>query len=210
MRNTGLSELVLVQPGDYRTVECWRTAWGAHDLLESATTAESVAEATRGAHYVAAFSGRRDGPSPTLDVREAATEIGALGVDETAALVFGPESTGLTLAEIASCGRRVLIPTHPDQPSLNLSHAVLTAGYEILRTRPRTAPAPRRATHDEKQAMLALLREGLLAVGALPKKNTDGFFQEWEAMFTRADLSPKEVGLLEHMARRMKKTGRDV
>jgi TrmH family RNA methyltransferase len=204
MRNTGLGELVLVQPGDYRTVECWRTAWGAHELLERAVVRESLADATSGAHYVAAFSGRREGPSPALDVRDAAGEIAALGPEDVAALVFGPETTGLTLAEIAACGRRALIPTHPDQPSLNLSHAVMIAGYEILRRQQRVPPAPRRATHDEKQAMLALMRDGLLTVGALPRKNTDGYFLYWEAMFARADLSPKEVGLLEHLARRLK------
>ena len=29
VRNTGLAGLDLVDPGDWRTVECWRTAWGA-------------------------------------------------------------------------------------------------------------------------------------------------------------------------------------
>ena len=51
--------------------------------------------------------------------------------------------------------------------------------------------------------MLRLLREALLHVEALPHRNTDGYFQEWEALFQRADLSPKEVRLLEHMARKM-------
>ena len=51
--------------------------------------------------------------------------------------------------------------------------------------------------------MIARLREGLLAIGALPAANTDGFFREWRAMFTRADLTPKEVRLLDHLARKM-------
>ena len=29
--NTDLDGLDLVAPGDWRTLECWRTAWGAHD-----------------------------------------------------------------------------------------------------------------------------------------------------------------------------------
>ena len=35
-RNTGCAGLDLVAPGDWRTVECWRSAWGAHELLEEA------------------------------------------------------------------------------------------------------------------------------------------------------------------------------
>jgi tRNA/rRNA methyltransferase len=204
MRNTGLRELVLVDPGDYRTVECWRTAWGAHEILEAAAVAESLEAAVRGATYVAALSGRRQGPSPPIDVRDAAAEIAGLAPDESAALVFGPEATGLTYAEIATCGRRVLIPAHPDQPSLNLSHAVMIAGYEILRAETRVPAGPRRATHDEKLAMIALLREGLVSLGALPRQNTEGYFIDWQTLFSRADLTPREVGLLEHMARKMK------
>ena len=203
VRNTGLHRLVLVDPGDWRTEECWRTAWGAHEILETAEVAASLEDAVRGATYVAALSGRKDGPSPSLDVRAAAAEIGALGREEEAALVFGPESSGLTLREIALCGRRVTIPSHPAQPSLNLSHAVMVAAYEVFRAPLHPSDAPRRASQDEKHAMLRLLREGLRAVLALPERNTDGYFLEWEALFTRADLTPKEVRLLEHMARKM-------
>jgi tRNA C32,U32 (ribose-2'-O)-methylase TrmJ len=51
--------------------------------------------------------------------------------------------------------------------------------------------------------MLDLLRAGLRSIEALPERNTDGYFREWEALFLRADLTPKEVRLLEHMARKM-------
>ena len=194
---------MLVDPGDWRTEECWRTAWGAHEVLERAVVAPSLTDAVAGAVWVAALSGRRDGPSPVLDVRDAAAEVGALAPDAHAALVFGPEGSGLTLHEIAQCGRRVAIPSHPAQPSLNLSHAVMVAAYEVMRAPLRPTPGPRRAGQDEKHAMLRLLREGLRAVEALPERNTDGYFLEWEALFARADLTPKEIQLLEHMARKM-------
>src|SRR5688500_2603667 len=77
MRNTGLDPLVLVAPGDWRTIECWRTAWGAQDILENAVVAPDLAGALADARYVGALSGRRDGPSPPIDVREAAQEIAA-------------------------------------------------------------------------------------------------------------------------------------
>jgi tRNA/rRNA methyltransferase len=207
IRATGLDSLVLVEPGDWRTVECWRTAWGAHDILEQAKVSPDVETAIGEASYVIAFSGVRHGPSPPIDVKEAAAQIGGLGAEDVVALVFGPETAGLTHREIAACGRRALIPTHPAQPSLNLSHAVMVAAYEVFRARTAPAPGPRRARQDEKQAMLALLRQGLLGIHALPQHNTDNFFQDWEALFTRADLTPKEVRLLEHLARKMVGSG---
>lgn len=206
IRNTGLDRLVLVDPGDWRTVDCWRTAWGAHEILEEATVAVDLAEAVAGATAVVGFSGHRHGPRQPLDVRDAAAEIAGMEAgDSAAALVFGPESSGLTQHEMALCTRRVLIPSHPAQPSLNLSHAVMVAGYEVFRarTRPAVETPPRLATHDEKHAMIRLLRDGLRAIEALPEKNADGYFRDWEHLFYRLDLSPKEVRLLEHMARKM-------
>jgi TrmH family RNA methyltransferase len=205
IRNTGLAGLDLVSPGDWRTLECWRSAWEAQDVLEQARVTDSLAAALEDASLSVAFSGRSDRGVAPRDVRELAEELGALGEAERVALVFGPESSGLTGSEIACCGRRARIPAHPAQPSFNLSHAVMVAGYELLRaTRPGATPGPRRASHAEKEALLALLREGLLAVKALPEVNTDGYFQEWRAFFQRADMSVRELRLLEHLARRLK------
>lgn len=203
MRNGGLDGLDLVAPGDWRTVECWRTAWGAQDVLEQARVFPDLASALSQAGYVAGFTGRHDRGVPWHDVREAAEEVATLGPDETAALVFGPEASGLSLDELALCGRRARIPSHPGQPSLNLSHAVMVASYEVLRAGARLPPRPRAATWEEKRALLGLLRAGLLGIKALPDANTDAFFQDWEQLVLRADLTPKEVRLLEHMARRM-------
>jgi tRNA/rRNA methyltransferase len=174
-------------------------------VLEHATVAADLAEAVSGAACVVGFSGHRHGPLLPVDVRDAAGEIAALDAADAAALVFGPETSGLTQREIALCTRRALIPSHPDQPSLNLSHAVMVAAYEVLRarTKPPASTPPRLATHDEKHAMMRLLREGLRAIEALPEKNQEGYFREWEGLFYRLDLSPKEVRLLEHMARKM-------
>jgi tRNA/rRNA methyltransferase len=141
-------------------------------------------------------------------VRDAAAEVAALERDERASLVFGPETTGLANEDIAVCGRAAHIPSDRRQPSFNLSHAVAIAAYEVYRAaRRRVDPAPRRATHDEKETALVLLREGLLALDALPRVQTDRYFREWRALVQRADLTPKEVRLLAHMSRKMARAG---
>jgi tRNA/rRNA methyltransferase len=207
VRNTGLSGVDLVAPGDWRTVECWRTAWGAHEVLEEARVFPDLSAALAEATYVAALSGRRDAGVACVDVREMAAEAMSPGDENKVALVFGPETSGLTLDELALCGRRVRIPSHPDQPSLNLSHAVMVVAYEVFRAGRRPVAGSRRATHEAKDRMLGLLREGLRAIEALPAVRTEGYFREWRALFERADLTPKEVRLLEHMARKMKGRG---
>jgi tRNA/rRNA methyltransferase len=173
-------------------------------VLEQARVFESLESAVAGAGFVAAFTGKKDREAPLEDVRETAATIAGLDADLSAALVFGPEDAGLTRAELALCGRRVAIPAHSQQPSLNLSHAVMVAAYEVFRARASGRAAPRRASHAEKQAMLLLLRDGLARVGALPAANSEGYFLDWQNLFQRADLTPKEVRLLEHLARKLK------
>ncbi len=204
MRNAGLEDLALVGPGDWRTVECWRTAWGAHEVLERARVFPGLAEAVADCTWVVALTGKTRAGLQPVDVREAAAEVAALRAGERAALVFGPETSGLTDAEVALCGHAARIPSHPGQPSLNLSHAVMVAAYEVHRARWRPAPGPARATHGEKAEMLALLREGLLHLGVLPRARPEPFFAEWTALVQRVDLSPREVRVLRHLARRLR------
>ena len=207
VKNGGLEGLDLVEPGDWRTVACWRTAWGAHDVLEEARVFADLDAALAGSTWVAGLTGRRDQAGACLDVRDAALAIAALSNEDRAALVLGPETAGLTKNELARCGRCASIPSHPSQPSLNLSHAAAVAAYEVYRAQNRPDQAPRRAAHAEKTRMLDLLRTGLRSIEALPAQNTEGYFREWEALFLRADLTPKEVRLLEHMARKMARKG---
>jgi tRNA/rRNA methyltransferase len=209
VRNTGAHGLDLVAPGDWRTVDCWRTAWGGHDVLEEARVFDDLAAALAGTAMAVALTGRRHSGAQVADIREAAAAIADLGRDETAALVFGPETAGLTNDEIALCGRRATIPAHPAQPSFNLSHAVAIAAYEVHRASRRGAGGPGpRATHDQKEGLLALLREGLLAIEALPSVDTDGYFADWRALVQRTDLTAKELKLLEHAARKMGQAAR--
>ena len=210
VRNAGASGLDLVAPGDWRTVDCWRTAWGASDVLEQARVFPDLEAALAGVAMAVALTGRRHAGAPVADVREAAAAIAGLGREETAALVFGPETTGLTNDEIATCGRSATIPAHPGQPSFNLSHAVAIAAYEVFRaSRPAgRGPGPW-ATHDQKEGLLATLREGLLAIEALPGANTDGYFADWRALVQRTDLTAKELKLLEHLARKMVQARRE-
>jgi tRNA/rRNA methyltransferase len=209
-RNTGAAGLDLVRPGDWRTVECWRSAWGAQELLEQARVFDALDTALEGAALTVALTGRRPASGPPIqDVRQAAAAVAALGGDETAALVFGPETSGLSNDEVHLCGRGAIIPSHPAQPSYNLSHAVAIACYEVHRAlRPHREDSARRATHDEKQRLLELLRAGLAGVSALPPKNAEASFADWRTLVQRTDLTRRELALLEHAARKMAAAGR--
>jgi len=209
VRNVGLEGLDLVCPGEWRTVECWRVAWGAQDVLESVRVFPDLPAALAGTTLSLGLTGRRRAGSAPVDVREAARDVAALGPEERASLVFGPETSGLSNDELASCGRWARIPSHRDQPSFNLSHAVAIVAYEVRRAQHEAGAhqGPRRATHQEKERLLGILREGLLAIHALPRVNTDSRFRDWRALVQRSDVTRSELKLLEHMARKMISAG---
>ena len=208
LRNGGLDGLDLVAPGDWRTIECWRLAWGAHDVLEQAHVFDALPDALAGVALAVAFSGRRGDGVPARDVREVAPEAVALGAAGEVRLVVGPEASGLTLAEMAACGARAFIPTHPGQPSLNVAQAVAVAACEVYRAQeqPAAATGPERAAWDEKQRVMDLLARGLLAVHALPP-DPRAQLEEWTALLQRLDLTRRELALVEHMARKMARAG---
>jgi tRNA (cytidine32/uridine32-2'-O)-methyltransferase len=212
MRNTGLTRLVLVAPGDFRTVDCWRSAWGAHDVLETLVEHADLPAALAHYDHTVAFSGRASAEHPAADVRMAAQRFARFAPRVRAAFVFGPETAGLSEDELRLCGARAFIPAHPGQPSLNLSHAVLVATYEFYRASleltgagdddaqdPDTRQQPSRA---EREAFLGPWRDALIAAGALASDDTR-YFPRWQDFFRRAELSARELRLFEHLANKL-------
>lgn len=207
--NTGLAGLDLVEPCDFRTVEAWRMAWRSEDVLEQVRVFESLEAARANAVYVAGFAGRKGTKVEPITPRQMAAEIAALDETAGAAIVFGCESRGLTEEELGLCQRRVRIPSHPRQPSLNLAQAVMVAAYEIFLAS-EDAPAvrtPERAAAGEADLALGAFRDALLEIGFLPADHPEARFVEWREIFGRAGLTPRETRVLLALARRIQNVG---
>jgi TrmH family RNA methyltransferase len=207
--NTGLDGLDLVQPCDFRTVEAWRMAWRSEEILENARVFESLEEAVGSAVYVFGLTGRRATRVEPIPSRQMAEEISRLGENDEVAVVFGSERIGLTEEELLVCQRRVRIPSHPRQPSLNLAQAVMVAAHEIFLAGSDAQPgeAPDRATSRESELALSMFETALLEIGFLPADNPEARFVEWRELFGRAGLTPREARILLALGRRMKNVG---
>jgi tRNA/rRNA methyltransferase len=180
-------------------------AWRAEDILEHARVFDSLEDAVSGAQYTAGFAGRTGMRVEPITVRDMAREIAALGEETRVCLVFGCESKGLSERQLLCCHRRVSIPSHSNQPSLNLAQAVMVAGYEILTTTVSPLSPPRELEDGgEVERALRSLREAMLEIGFLPVENPEARFAEWRELFGRAGLSPREVRLILGLARRLK------
>jgi TrmH family RNA methyltransferase len=212
MKNMGLSRLCLVGPPPaLRDAEARALAYGAWDILDGAWIAPTLRAAVGECTFVVGTSGR---PAPDVwSPRQLAAEIQPRTGEGSAAIVFGPEATGLSNEELALCHARVHIPTAPEHSSLNLAQAVLVLGYEIFlaSSAPRAGvgPAPL-ATAGEIEAALDSLKEALLGIGFLNRENPGALLAEIRRWVARSGPTPREVTLLRGMGRQIAWAAREI
>ena len=132
VKNMGIGKLVLVAPEDYHRAEARMFASGASDVLEGASTFDTIHEAVSGCGIVLGTSRRiKSHRLRIMTPREAAGHLlGNMGKSK-AAILFGPEDNGLTSGELALCHGVISIPADDGQPSLNLAQAVMVIVYEL-------------------------------------------------------------------------------
>ena len=134
VKNFGITRLTIVteQALDFEAARPLAT--GAEDVLQAATVMTSLREAVAGDSLVAGVTrrlGQRRKARPYSPWEFAERAVTA--TDTATALVFGNEQSGLSDKELESCHVAVAIPTSPECPSLNLSHAVEVICYELYK-----------------------------------------------------------------------------
>ncbi len=130
MLNFGLTELRLVAPRDgWPNPSAGPAASGADLVLERAAVFSDLASAVADCHRVYATTVRKRGlTKPIVTPETAAGEIRAL--DGRAAVIFGPERSGLETDDVAHAQAILTVPVNPDFGSLNLAQAVVLVAYE--------------------------------------------------------------------------------
>ena len=211
MRNFGLSQLVLVAPeADVADPRGRLLATHSEDILDSARIVPELGDAVADCLVVAGTSARtgglfrRQSVGPPEDILPHLVDVLPTG---PAALVFGPEPSGLTDAEVTRCHYLIHIPTDPVYPALNLAQAVAICLYELWRVRsePRT-PVPEEtqwAPFAMQEQMFDRLREALEAIHFLYGDKAGPLMHGLRHLLGRARLTEMEVKLLLGLARQM-------
>lgn len=129
----GLQHLVICGNPEIDDVEAGRLAVHAQDVLRNADRVQSLKEAVGGCSLVAGVTRRRGQKRKYVysTPRDFAEKIHGMP-GARIAVVFGNETSGLSDEELAQCHAAISIPSHPDCPSLNLSHAVQVVAYELF------------------------------------------------------------------------------
>ena len=213
MCNFGLEHLALVAPyADPRSAEARRLATHGEHLLESATVADSLDAAVVDCKVVVATSANVAGIYRTHNYgrpEEVLPAVVAGLADGPCALVFGPEPSGLSNAEVARCHGLIRILTDSRYPALNLSHAVAIVLYELRRLWLQdrgTAidPTQKVAPFGDQERMFESLRDALQQVHFLWGTKADSLMHAVRHLITRARPSPNEVRILFGLARQLR------
>jgi tRNA/rRNA methyltransferase len=212
MRNMGLAKLVLVAPkADPADREARRLSTHGEEILERAHVVADLGEAVADCVLVAGTSARIGGlyrkqslgtPEEVLPLLAAACAAAPV------ALVFGPEPTGLSNAEVTRCHYLVHIPADQEYPALNLAQAVAVCLYELRRARLRQTEPPQSAEvpapFDAQERMFAQLRAALEEVHFLYGDNADTLMHALRHLIGRAQPTVMEVDVLFGLARQLR------
>ena len=170
MGNMGVCDLSMVRPVDFRVEEARVRSAKNEEILANAHECESLAEAIRDCSFVIGTSARvRTIGWPNLTPREAMRQVArASDQGEKVALVFGPESAGLSNSQIDQCDILVRIPVSDSAPSINLAGSVLILLYEL-----RVIQLASLVDDTESDEQQLKRKEDMLAT----RKQVQGFFE---------------------------------
>jgi TrmH family RNA methyltransferase len=207
MSNFGFQHLRLVRPFERAFREA-RSAVGAAHILAAAQEFATVAEAVADSAFVVGTADpRRSPPQPSLSLPQAAPLIRERLRSQPVALLFGSEKRGLSNLDLSHCHLLVHIPTLPDQPSMNLGHAVAVCLYELARDRevsPLDTPAPESATAHDEERLTTLLVDVLRRTRYITPGADAHAEERTRALLRRMHLSAADARICLGMLRRIK------
>ncbi len=202
MLNFGLTDMRLVAPRDgWPNPQAGPAASGADAVLERAQVFDSVADAVADCAPVYATTVRKRGiTKPVITPEAAAREIHG-GQQGRAAILFGPERSGLETDDVAIARSIVTVPINPEFGSLNLAQAVILVAYEwskgIALAQPTDTGLPEPAPQEELDGMIGQLDAMLDAAGFyFPPDRVPATKRTLRTLLTKPGWSSQEVRTL--------------
>jgi tRNA/rRNA methyltransferase len=218
LKTMGFSDLRLISPKIptvAKAPEAIALASGAVDILESSHETSSLESAVQDCTLVLGLTSRdREFGPPALNWQDARHLVqAAISGDQSVALLFGPERTGLDNNHLSLCTHRVWLEANPLYPSLNLAQAIMVCAFTLreslgknLENLPMSPAPPERVDYADPAAVAAMLehwREGLEAIGYLDPSNPKKLMPRLQALFARTRLHKEEIDLLRGIAKQM-------
>ena len=213
LRNMGVEDLVLVRPkAKPSDPAALRMAVHAGELLENAKVVNTLSEALADCVEAAATGARVEGPVRQVkkgfprDIIPGLLAAAGTSGTKKVAMVFGPEPSGLTTADVALCHHLIKIPSTVRYSSLNLAMAVGVCCYEARMAWISGVPRARVETELPMRAQELLhrhVRRSLEAVGYLYGEKQETLMHGISHLLGRLRPSRRDAGMLHGLARQI-------
>jgi tRNA/rRNA methyltransferase len=199
MHNMGMESLVLVAPQDFNPEKVKKTATHESiDIVNGIRIVDTVKEAVKEAGYVVGTTARTGKQrKKVITPDEMAATVLPLSINNTVAILFGPEDRGLENSDLLYCDALVNIPTLAFS-SINLAHAVMIICYELskgMRIVPDIIP-PRLANKNELERLYDTLEKVLASTGYSNPENPYFFMSKFRFFLSDLKLKSREVVLV--------------
>lgn len=205
MENMGLSRLILV--GDMSHLDPDQVKGMAiHSLsiFDNAERFSTLPEALAGTVLAAGITRRRGSGRKCFSfLPEELAERAAMLKEGDIALVFGNEQSGLNGEELKACTTACHIPSSPDNPSLNLSHAVQILAYVFYRQSEKKVGRFTPVELETVEELADTVNETLEMIGYYDKPDRFETRLYFRDILCRASLSRKEARHMEKVFRKI-------
>jgi TrmH family RNA methyltransferase len=223
MANFGFARLAVVAPYEPHWREA-QSAIGADELLKNARATERLADALTDCTLIVGTGSlaHRKPEQPVVPLPELAPRLRQeLARGGRIALVFGSEKRGLTQADLSLCHLLAVIPTDPQQPSMNLGQAVAVCLYEIAARiggpfvdpmGETTTAAPNRSPSNDAtspastrdlELLAGLVEETMLAANYSPPAMRNANRHDLHLLLRRLSLTRSDAGRILGFFRRI-------
>jgi len=206
--NFGINELIVVSEEDFEQERMLKMAThkAAH-LIRKMRVCRTTAEAAAPFHLIVGTTARQGRHRPQDQTpREVMAEIVPLLAGNRIALMFGPESTGLSNEDLDFCQFASTIPT-AGFSSLNLAQAVAIHCYELytaLHTHPFAAvPKSEFANSFDLEGMYEHIEEALSEITFLHGTNRIYWMRNIRQFLGRVRLKKKEASMIRGICRKL-------
>ncbi len=199
LKTCGFHKLTLVNPCALDTPEVRMLAHRSLDIVQNATVVSAFEEALTDKRLVVSTSMRsRHFKFPYFTPKEISEKILPVALEQPVAIVFGPERTGLTNEQILRCQLHSTIPTATQNPSLNLSQAVMLYAHTFFMemNRVENSYAYELASQYELQKFYDHLDDALRLVNFVPRDGIDNFITRIRRLIGRSMAEHRDVRLL--------------
>lgn len=214
MKTMGLSKLSLVNPRKFPHQTAYDLASKADDILDNAEIFNCLEDALTETEMAVGFSARpRELDIDQLHLDDLGREVLTVAAHAKVGIVFGREHAGLTNQELSLCQSHVLIPSVPEYHSLNLSHAVQIACYELRKASLGEADIlnassksyRKMAKAEEITGLFSHFEQTLAAIDFYNPNEPNKLMPKIKRLFNRTRLEAQDINILRGMLTAMDK-----